>query len=371
MQQFHVISVWLQDPMAGLGDLIRGTMHLCELSQKFNFKLTVDMQFHPVSKYVMAPVHESREYVLQNKHKIHNFINGDKNHLLRVIQTAMRAGQTEPMLIFTNINDHMNVIPTAHSRGFIRDILMPTPEFQTEFNAMCKLHNINCTNKNHTIIHFRVGDDDLVNHIINLSKYKECLRVLDTHTVSGLMDDTSYIISDSYWFKHFLRKVRPHLAGRVLVTKPIHLSHSHDDGKHDELVADTMFDFYLLITAKVIKTYSSYTWVSGFVRWVSHAFNVPLVNLNYEVGYNQMKLFDSRLQSAPATAMFSFANIRPSPTPTRTTNVITTLTRTPKLTRTTNATPKLTRTTKTFTMTNTKTMPTTSVRAFIPLRLLN
>jgi len=370
----HVIAVWLQDPMAGLGDLIRGTMHLCDLSQELHFKLTVDSQFHPVSKYFALCGGEHSNYVLQNKGKVHNFINGDLTNLRHVIQSAIRSGCTEPLLVCSNITNRMNGVPTQHSAQFIRSVLMPNTEFQTAFNAMCKLHNINCANKKHTIIHFRVGDDDLVNHNINHAKYQECLRVLDTHTVSGLMDDTSYIISDSYWFKHFLRKVRPHLASRVLDTKPIHLSHSCGDDKHDEMVADTMFDFYLLMTAKVIKTYSSYTWVSGFVRWVSHAFNVPVVNLNYEVGYNQMKLFDSRMQSATATAtaMFSFANIipKPSPPPTRTTNVITTPTK--NTNPTLKPTLKPTRTTNTFiiTMTNTK-AKTTSARAFIPLRLLN
>lgn len=369
----HVIAVWLQDPMAGLGDLIRGTMHLCDLSQELQFKLTVDAQFHPVSKYFALCGGEHSDYVLQNKGKVHNFINGDLTNLRHVIQAAIGSGRTEPLLVSSNITNRMNGVPTQHSSQFIRSVLMPNAEFQTAFNAMCKLHNINCANKKHTIIHFRVGDDDLVNHNINRDKYQECLRVLDTHTVSGLMDDTSYIISDSYWFKHFLRKVRPHLASRVLDTKPIHLSHSRvAGGTHDEMIADTMFDFYLLMTAKVIKTYSSYTWVSGFVRWVSHAFNVPVVNLNYEVGYNQMKLVDSRMQSATATAtaMFSFANIRPSPTPIRTTNVITAPTRTTKTTLkpTLKPTPKPIRTTNTFTMTNTKT---TSARAFIPLRLFN
>ena len=363
----HVIAVWLQDPMAGLGDLIRGTMHLCDLSQGLQFKLTVDAQFHPVSKYFALCGGEHSDYVRQNKGKVHNFINGDLTNLRHVIQAAIGSGRTEPLLVCSNITNRMNGVPTQHSSQFIRSVLMPNAEFQTAFNAMCKLHNIHCANKKHTIIHFRVGDDDLVNHNINRDKYQECLRVLDTHTVSGLMDDTSYIISDSYWFKHFLRKVRPHLASRVLDTKPIHLSHSCvAGGSDDEMIADTMFDFYLLMTAKVIKTYSSYTWVSGFVRWVSHAFNVPIVNLNYEVGYNQMNLFDSRMQSATATAMFSFANIRPSPTPTRTTNVITTPTRTTKTTL--KPAPKPIRTTNTFTMTKTKT---TSARAFIPLRLFN
>lgn len=290
MATLHVISVWMQDPGAGLGDLIRGTMHLCHLSQQLHFKLTLDTQFHPVSKCLVSRG-EHPEYVLQNKNNVHSFINGDIDELRNLIQTAIRTGRTEPLLILSNVTESMHSTPSEHSMQFIRGAVMPTPEFQAAFADMCKLHNIKRANKTHAIIHFRVGDDDLVNHRINLEKYKECLSVLDTHQVSGLMDDTTYIISDSYFFKHFVRKVRPHLASKVIGTRPIHLSHSCTDGKHDQMIADTMFDFYLLINARVIKTYTTYTWVSGFVRWVSHAFNVPLVNLNYEVGYNQMKLF--------------------------------------------------------------------------------
>ena len=310
----HVISVWMQDPSAGLGDLIRGTMHLCDLSQQLHFKLTMDTQFHPVSK-CLASRGECSDYVLQNKHNVHNFINGDIDELRNLIQNAIRTGRQEPLLILSNITQTMHVTPSAYAMQFIRKAVMPTPEFQAVFADMCKLRNIKCDDKNHAIIHFRVGDDDLVTHRINLEKYKECLNVLDTHPVSGLMDDTTYIISDSYLFKHFLRKVRPHLASKVIDTRPIHLSHSCTDGKHDQMIADTMFDFYLLINARVIKTYSTYTWVSGFVRWISHAFNVPLVNLNYEVGYNQMKLFprtNSRIKSVVAsTDMFMFSKTAP------------------------------------------------------------
>lgn len=318
MATLHVISVWMQDPLAGLGDLIRGTMHLCDLSQQLHFKLTMDTQFHPVSKCLVSRG-EHPEYVLQNKHNVHNFINGDIDKLRNIIQTAIRTGRTEPLLILSNITQTMHVTPSAHAMQFIRRAVMPTPEFQAAFADMCKLHNIKCADKTHAIIHFRVGDDDLVNHRINLEKYKECLNVLDMHQVSGLMDDTTYIISDSYFFKQFLRKVRPHMASNVIDTKPIHLSHSATDGKHDRLIADTMFDFYLLINARVIKTYTTYTWVSGFVRWISHAFNVPLVNLNYEIGYNQMKLFprtNSHIKSGlGSTDMFVFSRPKPKTAP--------------------------------------------------------
>ena len=287
-QQFHVISVWLQHPYAGLGDLIRGTMHLCDLSQKHNFKLTVDTQFHPVSKYLMESAHETREYVLQNKDNILHYINnenGDRNQLLEVIQTAMRNGRTEPMLIFTNLAEHLHVIPSTRSKEFIRSILTPTPEFLAGFNQMCAQFKIK---QNYSIFHIRLGDDDLVNHRIHMDQYKNMLGVIDR--MSEELDPSTYIISDSYGFKHFLYQTRPHLANQIIRTNPIHLSHSTDTKPDAEKVHDTLFDFFLMINATAIKTYTNYTWVSGFVQWASHAFNRPLININRKIYQSTQKI---------------------------------------------------------------------------------
>jgi hypothetical protein len=301
MQQFHVISVWLQHPYAGLGDLIRGTMHLCELSQKHNFKLTVDTQFHPVSKYLMESAHETREYVLQNKDKILHYINsenGDRNQLLEVIQTAMRNGRTEPMLIFTNLAEHLHVIPSTRSKEFIRSILTPTPEFWAGFNQMCAQFKIK---QNYSIFHIRMGDDDLVNHRIHVDQYKTMLGgVIDR--MSEELDPSTYIISDSYGFKHFLYQARPHLANQIIRTNPIHLSHSTDAKPDAEKVHDTLFDFFLMINAKAIKTYTNYTWVSGFVQWASHAFNRPLININHKIYQSTQRIqYGQTAQHALAT----------------------------------------------------------------------
>jgi hypothetical protein len=286
-QQLHVVSVWLQHPYAGLGDLIRGTMHLYELSQQFNFKLTVDTQFHPVSKYLTVPdqMHETREYVLQNKHQIHHFINSENDGIDRlksIIQHAMHTGHAEPVLIFTNQHDKLHNIPTAHSRWFIRNLFTPTTEFQAELNEMCLKFKIK---PNYSIFHIRIGDDDLVNHRVHIDKYKFTMRVIDS---SGELDPSSYIISDSYGFKQFLKQSRPHLAQQIIHTKPIHLSHATETDA--EKVHDTLFDFFLLANAKQIKSYTNYTWVSGFVQWTSYAFNLPLVNIRNNFFHNTRRL---------------------------------------------------------------------------------
>ena len=54
----------------GLGDLIRGTIHLYQLSKKLNFKLIVDYQLHPISNFLKECNHEYSELIKSNKDNI-------------------------------------------------------------------------------------------------------------------------------------------------------------------------------------------------------------------------------------------------------------------------------------------------------------
>jgi hypothetical protein len=271
-----LIMVWIQNPLAGLGDLLRGTMRLYELSKQLNFRFIVDTQLHPVSKFWLATPHEYSDYVLKNQHKILNLVNcqDSKQQIANCLMNA-----TSPILVLSNDADGMHNVPSFHSSLFMRTLMNPTEEFKTQFNAMCNEFKIG---RNYSIMHFRVGDDDLVNHTINVQKYKEILIILDANVKQN---DNTHIIADSFAFKQYLRWVRPHLADRIIPTKPIHLSYSKANDA--EMIKDTMFDLFLLMNARTIKTYTNYTWVSGFVQWVSYAFNIPLINVNANVRNTQ------------------------------------------------------------------------------------
>jgi hypothetical protein len=303
IMQLHVISVWLQHPWAGLGDLIRGTMHLHDLSQRLNFKFTIDTQFHPISKCLTESEcsdPEQSQYVLQNKNKVHDFVNGDITELSNLIVNAMNTNRMEPLLISNNLTEKMFVALNNPSALFIRKFLEPTTAFKTILNQMCKRHKIS---KNYSIIHFRLGDDELVKHHRNIAKYNRLLRIIDSN-----MSENTYIISDSHEFKNFLRQVRPQLSNNVISTKPIHLSHSTENDS--EKVIDTLFDFFLLTNAKLIKTYTNYTWVSGFVMWVSLAFGVPYINLNLNSNPNVKTTHQTTMYNQQMQPQFTFSKAR-------------------------------------------------------------
>ena len=260
-----VIMVWMQDPASGLGDLLRGTVYLCELSQQLNFRLIIDTQLHPVSHFLLSTAHEYSEYVRQNKHRVLNLVNAANS--ASAIKQCVMAQTDDPILLIANPTDNIHARPSERAVALIRTILTPTDEFNAQFSAMC------AELPPYSILHLRLGDHDLVQQSANHESYHALLPLVDAH-----VDDNTRIISDSAAFKQYLGKVRPHLANCIIPTTPVHLSHSTD--KDMRRIKDTLFDLFLLMHARAIKTYTSYTWVSGFVRWVSSAFNVPLFSID-------------------------------------------------------------------------------------------
>jgi hypothetical protein len=278
-----VIMVWTKQMDAGFGDLLRGTVHLYQLSKKMNFKLIVDTQFHHVSQFLMSQPHAHSDYVIQNRSKIIRAINVPESFIAQLIRDNKH--KSAPMLICTNYGsaDQSAVQRMSEDcKRFIKTLLIPTPEFKTYFNTKCvelKIPRI------YSILHFRLGDDELVHHAKNVTQYNELVE----HAVSNLKQTpNSCVIADSFKFKQHLMQALPNFSSRIIPTIPIHLG---DPNATVEMVKETLFDFMLLANAMFIKTYSTYGWISGFVSWSCGVFDVPLMNLKPRMKF--MKLFGS------------------------------------------------------------------------------
>lgn len=290
-----VIMVWLKHLDAGFGDLLRGTIYLHKLSQQMKFKLIVDAQFHPVSQFLVSHPHEYSNHVVQNESKIINAINADDQFIIDRIRTHQRGRNPGPILMTTNHSDHFNAL-SDECKDFMRSLLIPNDEFKTALNDMLNAFKMP---KNYSIIHFRLGDDDLINHASNLEYYDDLFKIVNA-TIQTTPN--AFIMTDSVQFKQYLKcALHPMFRNRIIPTTPIHLSHPNADIK---TIKETLFDFMILTNARVIKTHSKYGWISGFVKWVSHIFNVPLINLKPRPQFQQIKMNFSGSNSkinAPAT----------------------------------------------------------------------
>ena len=296
-----VVMVWKKHADSGFGDLLRGTIHLHNLSQKLKFNLKVDMQLHPVSNFLIAPPHQYSDYVLQNESKIINGINTDP----KWIEGLIRAGQRtpNPVLITTNYSENYNKPLSPECKRFMRSLLIPNDDFKSYIFTMCNELKLV---PNYSILHFRLGDDELLHASANRQLHEDLLPVIDAN-----MTPNAYIMTDSQFFKTYLKQVRPDLADRITPTTPIHLSHST---KNDiTSVKETLFDFMLLSNANLIKTHSVYDWISGFVHWVGVIHNVRLINMKQPL--KSMKSIMSP-EPKPHNPIVSFMNsIHSSPRP--------------------------------------------------------
>jgi hypothetical protein len=182
----------------------------------------------------------------------------------------------EPMLYYNLINNPNNNCMCFYSnmplecydgeitdelRRFVDYVLRPMPSFEVYMKSKMKELGLN----SYTILHYRMGDDEMVRKECNHSVYENAYA----HLIRTYKD-TDIVMSDSAEFKALIRKKGSQI--RVLDTKICHVGLEQSY----EALRDTVFEFNLLRGAKAIRSYSRYNWVSGFVYAVHKIYDIPL-----------------------------------------------------------------------------------------------
>jgi len=257
-----VIHTWTQnvtnmvrtdtDNYWGLGDIIRGTIKLYQLSKKMDFELVVDIQHHPISRFLKNTNTKYSNLVKNNRNNIEFVLPGSlENHI--------ESSNKDIILMLTNDLCDENDI-TEDCKEFIRNILTPS-DFLNEYMEIRKSE---LTQSEYNILHYRLGDGELVrkNESNSLSEQLEHLQK------NKEMNDV--LISDSETFKNYTMKNTNDI--NIFYTKAAHLGYETNPSK----IMDTLVELFLIVGAKKIKTHSVYTWISGFVYWIHKIYDIPL-----------------------------------------------------------------------------------------------
>jgi hypothetical protein len=275
-----VIMVWIKTDSGthpngsiksyGLGDLLRGTIYLHQMSVRHGFKLIVDLSMNPISKHLIVHKHEHAQYVNANIKKTH-IVNCHEQNNFDVIYKASLINP-EPLLICTNMfcDEHLSV----ECKQFMKTLLTPNEQFSTYLNEQNALHNIPAP---YSIMHIRLHDDEFFkNKSVNNSQMNDAIKIIKQHTLTG-----DILMSNSYRFKEHVKSLHGHGSIAMLNTQPLHLG-DLSTVFHDSIAKsfkETLYEFFVLINASSIKTYSVYDWVSGFVKFASVIHDVPLIDL--------------------------------------------------------------------------------------------
>ena len=243
----------------GIGDFLRGTLGLYRLSKIYNFNLIVDFSLHPIKEYIEYIETDYTSLVKSNENNI-NFLY--KHEILDKINN-----NEEIILLFGWF--YLEVYDTPISEDetlFMKNLLIPNKNMLDYINL--KLLEVPFTNFN--IIHFRLGDDILVkNNNKNEFNINHIINNIDSNT-------NNILLSDSYNFKEFVREKNLNIF--IFNTNICHL------GFHNNIdLKDTLFEFFITIKANKVKSFSVYSWASGFTYAISFIYKIPYeskVNLN-------------------------------------------------------------------------------------------
>jgi hypothetical protein len=253
-----IVQVWTQqcnnlksdthNNFFGFGDMLRGTIAMFQLSKKYNFHYRVDLHLHPISQFLKPSFvsdsirHDNVPFVYPEN--IEKFI--QNNTSLPLCHLFTNSFLIEPM--------------TEECKSFMKNLLTPTDEFRNYIDSL----NINKnTPPFYNIMHLRIGDSSLVRkESSNLSKY---INILFRHT-----EENDIIMSDSTQFKEHLMVNNPNLF--LFHIEIAHIGFIH----HQNMLKDTLFEFFVMTQSRKIKTYTTYSHISGFVKMASLIYDIPL-----------------------------------------------------------------------------------------------
>lgn len=248
----------------GLGDVIRGTIHMYNLTKELGINLFVDTQLHSLNAYLKKRQHPYEDFVLNNKEKViclpFSFNSDSFNNFVRFINDDNNYNDGI-LLITTNGPIKINHI-TEDCKDFIKNILTPNDDFMRYIDEKMK----EIPYKEYNILHYRFGDTEMIKN--SNEKHIEFLDNVKKHITK-----TTILISDSHNFKVL---VKDNLDLFMFDTKICHLGHPIE--KHD--LRETLFEFFITTKAKKIKTFTVHNWLSGFVRIANIIYDVPLIRIS-------------------------------------------------------------------------------------------
>lgn len=236
----------------GLGDLIRGTARTYEICKQKGYNFFVDMTLHSGSNYFVEMENPYRALVQAKKDNM-VYINYETN-----LEDYITSRHNDEIIILST-NSHCDYNLDNNCIEFMRKLLKPN----NDFLDYCDKRVLEIPYKTFNIIHFRLGDDELIKKQIN--NYDSLINILLRNK-----EENDILITDSWMFK---KQVQSNIFSFDI--EPVHFGYCVDTA----LLRDTLFEFYLLQKADKIKTYSVYEWISGFVNSVNKIYNVPIESI--------------------------------------------------------------------------------------------
>lgn len=304
-----VINCYHDNSTSGLGDFLRGSLHLYDISERFNFSTHMSFFHHPIGKHIQSKYrrnfpkkhivdiyHETvkehgTNYSLHHlKDKFDYLLNQPNKHYVYI--SSMYADQLFPEPDKTVIQQFEEYVPLQTTQKLMKSNIV----FSNSIRSMAKveLEKYKLKPKNYNVIHLRLGDHDILKkemniknpQIINQTNFKNYnidYEKLVRKCIKISKNKRTVIIADSNEFKEYVAKknidnfIVMHQNSKHCSPQPGLIAHTdnHNSIKEIEL-RYVILDFYLMTLAKSINSFSVYPWGSGFPYSAAKIYNIPL-----------------------------------------------------------------------------------------------
>lgn len=245
----------------GIGDMIRAIYGMYKKSKQFSFHLIIDISQHPISNFLLHSNHNYTAHMMSILDTV-PLISND------MIDTHLHTMFTTADVVYMGAHFNLDAYDVceydASIKQMIKQHFRPNLAFESYFNQL--MHGVNTIPlSSMNIMHYRLGDSELVTNIIK----PEMLDRYHDHLYKYMVEDC-ILLSDSFAFKSMALErncnavIFHHEIGHIgYDTSPDKIKHS-------------LFEFFMAINVKSIKTYSVYEWASGFMYSIHKLFDVPV-----------------------------------------------------------------------------------------------
>lgn len=239
----------------GLGDTLRGILTVYQFCKANRYEFAIDTHLHPFSHFLEEQTSPNHVRLEESGKGVR--FEGDDGGGFASLHPTITSGGTH--CIFCNAYPKEPLL--SDEKRLIRDLLAIKKEFRLDLSG------------DYSVMHIRVGDA-AINGVIGTTELQRFTKIVTAQLAPG-----DILCSDSVQLKRHIASIAD--AGiRVFVNegRSGHVGYDTDPA----LLRNTLDDLQILLGARRIFTYSTYSWVSGFVDWVAKCFDIPLIDVKKE-----------------------------------------------------------------------------------------
>ena len=243
------------DNFWGIGDILRSILGMYKKSQEYKFELLVDISHHPISQFIQHSSHRYTKIVDTIVDTITYFVKSEIDHHINSCTDNVLYMGAHCELDTYNASEY-----DAVAKLFIKKHFQPTSEFMNVFTN--RIGDIQLSRSN--IIHYRLGDTELVKNISHPNMNKYYTHLLKHSTPSSIL------LTDSSTFKSYIKE-----QGCEITMFDYDIGHLGYDTSYDK-IQNSLFEFFILTKVNHISSFSVYEWISGFAYSVHKIYGIPL-----------------------------------------------------------------------------------------------